>query len=86
VSKLPRGELGTPGSPASLPSSALPAATTTDASAATTIDLTSPRTIALTVWSVDPRCPVVCLTRAVPFVSMEPIMREYPFTQALLLT
>jgi hypothetical protein len=40
----------------------------------------------LTIESVDPRCPVVCLTRALPFVSMESDMREHPFTQALLLT
>jgi hypothetical protein len=51
-----------------------------------TIDLPIPRKMALTLWSVDRRCPVVCLTRAVPFVSMDPIMREYRFTQALLLT
>jgi hypothetical protein len=51
-----------------------------------TIDLTIPRNIAFTVWSVDRRRPVVCLTQALPFVSMEAIMRRYHFTQALLLT
>jgi len=48
VSKLPRWELGTLGSPASFPKSARPAATATDASAAMTTDRTSLRTIMLT--------------------------------------